>query len=42
MFHFETCENIPERGRVVYDGCGGLVEVNGRVVWKRVGGVSGP
>ena len=28
MFHFETCENVPVQG-----GRGGLVEVEGRVVW---------
>ena len=42
MFHFETCENIPERGgRIMEIGSGGLVEVEGRVVWGRgiVGGV---
>ena len=30
MFHFETCENVPVRGG---RGYGGLVEVEGRVVW---------
>ena len=30
MFHFETCENVPEQGG---RGRGGLVEVEGRVVW---------
>ena len=41
MFHFERCENVPERGggRVAGDG-GGLVEVEGRVVWG-AGGVEG-
>ena len=33
MFHFESCENTPERGGRVWDG--GLVEVEGRVVWGR-------
>ena len=38
MFHFETCENIREqRGGRGWDG-GGLVEVEGRVVWGRGGG----
>ena len=37
MFHFETCENVPVLGgRGVY---GGLVEVEGRVVWGGLGGV---
>ena len=32
MFHFETCENVPvEGGRGLYGG--GLVEVEGEVVW---------
>ena len=37
MFHFETCENVPEQqgGRGVLGG--GLVEVEGRVVWRGVG-----
>ena len=40
MFHFETCENVPERGgRGAVWGGGGLVEVEGRVVWG--GGVGG-
>ena len=42
MFHlrdFERCENVPEqRGGRVWGG-GGLVEVEGRVVWR--GGVGG-
>ena len=33
MFRFESCENVPVRG-----GRGGLVEVEGRVVWGRGGG----
>ena len=34
MFHFETCENVPELGgRGAVWGGGGLVEVEGRVVW---------
>ena len=37
MFHFESCENTPEEGGRAYGG-GGLVEVEGRVVW---GGVAG-
>ena len=37
MFHFESCENTPERGGRGYGG--GLVEVEGRVVWG--GGVGG-
>ena len=32
MFHFETCENVPEYGGRGMWG-GGLVEVEGRVVW---------
>ena len=37
MFHFESCENTPERGgRGVWGG--GLVEVEGRVVWGQGGG----
>ena len=32
MFHFETCENVPVRGGRGWSG-GGLVEVEGRVVW---------
>ena len=36
MFHFESCENTPvEGGRG--NGGGGLVEVEGRVVWGRGG-----
>ena len=38
MFHFETCENVPEWGGRGYGG-GGLVEVEGRVVWGRGVGV---
>ena len=40
MFHFESCENVPERGgRGAWGGGGGLGEVEGRVVWGRgVGG----
>ena len=38
MFHFESCENTPEYGGRGYGG-GGLVEVEGRVVWGGVGGV---
>ena len=37
MFHFETCENVPEQGG--RGGDGGLVEVEGRVVWGGVGEV---
>ena len=37
MFHFESCENTPERGGRGYGG-GGLVEVEGRVLWGRGGG----
>ena len=40
MFHFETCENVPVQGGRGYGGGGGgLVEVEGRVVWGGVGGV---
>ena len=40
MFHFETCENVPmQGGRGVLGGGGGLVEVEGRVVWR--GGIGG-
>ena len=40
MFHFETCENVPGLGgRGVYGGGGGLVEVEGRVVWGGLGEV---
>ena len=35
MFRFETCENVPEQG----GRGGGLVEVEGRVVWGGGGGV---
>ena len=38
MFHFETCENVPVRGGRGGWG-GGLVEVEGRVVWG--GGLGG-
>ena len=37
MFHFETCENVPELGGRGWGG--GLVEVEGRVVWGGGGGV---
>ena len=38
MFHFATCGNVPEEGgRGGYDS-GGLVEVDGRVLWG-LGGV---
>ena len=41
MFHFESCENTPEEGgRGWYSG-GGLVEVEGRVVWGQGVGVRG-
>ena len=35
MFHFESCENTPEQGGrgALGGGGGGLVEVEGRVVW---------
>ena len=37
MFHFESCQNVPERGGRVWSG---IVEVEGRVVWGgEVGGV---
>ena len=36
MFHFESCENVPEPGGREW-GSGGLVEVEGRVVWGRGG-----
>ena len=32
MFHFEQCKNVPERGGRECGG-GGLVQVEGRVVW---------
>ena len=36
MFHFKTCENVPvQGGRGLYGG--GLVEVEGEVVWGGVG-----
>ena len=38
MFHFETCENVPVLGGRGWTG-GGLVEVEGRVVWGGGGGV---
>ena len=38
MFHFETCENVPEQGGRGALGGGGLVEVEGRVVWGGGGG----
>ena len=38
MFHFETCENVPEEGgRGVWGDGGGLVEVEGRVGWGGAG-----
>ena len=38
MLHFQPCEEVPAwGGRAVYGG--GLVEVKGRVVWGRGGGV---
>ena len=37
MFHFETCEKVPVHGGRVYGG--GLVEVEGRIVWGGLGGV---
>ena len=37
MFHFETCEKVPVRGGRGYGG--GLLEVEGRAVWGRGGGV---
>ena len=41
MFSFKTCKKVPERGgRGWYGGGGGgLVEVEGRVVWGGYGGV---
>ena len=33
MFHFETCQKVPEWGGRRYGGGGGLVEVEGRVMW---------
>ena len=33
MFHFETCDNVPELGGRGGNGSGGLMEVEGRVVW---------
>ena len=39
MFTYEICAAVPERGgRVQYGGGGGVVEVEGRVVW---GGLDG-
>ena len=38
MLSFETCEKAPEPGGRGYGG-GGLVEVEGRVVWGGYGGV---
>ena len=38
MFHFESCENTPEQGGRGVWWSGGLVEVEGRVVWGGVGG----
>ena len=39
MFHFLSCENVPVRGgRGAVWGSGGLVEVEGMVVWGRGGG----
>ena len=38
MFRFETCQNVPEQGGRGWYG-GGLVEVEGRVVWGGGGGV---
>eukprot|EP00731_Ephydatia_muelleri_P004052 Em0002g228a len=38
MLSVATCANVPVRGgRGVYGDCGGLVEVEGRVVWGGVG-----
>ena len=37
MFHFEECQNVPERGGRGWGG--GLVKVEGRVVWGGRGGV---
>ena len=37
MLSFATCANVPERGGRGGDGGGGLVEVEGRVVWGGVG-----
>ena len=39
MFHFETCKNVPELGGRGVLGGGGLVEVEGRVVWGGAGEV---
>ena len=41
MFSFKTCEKVPVPGggRGKYGGGGGLVEVEGRVVWGGYGGV---
>ena len=38
MFTFKTCTAIPELGGRGYGG-GGVVEVEGRVVWRGLGGV---
>ena len=37
MFTYETCAAVPVRGGRVYYG-GGVVEVEGRVVWGGAGG----
>ena len=39
MLSFATCVNVPERGGRGGYGDGGLVEVEGRVVWGGYGGV---
>ena len=41
MLSFKTCEKAPERGGRVYGDGGGLVEVEGRVVWGGRGGDGG-
>ena len=39
MLSFATCANVPVPGGRGYGGGGGLVEVEGRVVWGGYGGV---
>ena len=37
MFQFQHCEKVPEQGGRGWGGGGGIVEVEGRVVWGRGG-----
>ena len=39
MFTYQTCAAVPERGGRGYGGGGGVVEVEGRVVWEGLGRV---